>query len=340
MKQNRIPLLIILLVVILVAGYLVINPQAGQDLLVEIGLAEPALEEYTASGMIEGDSWLVSSLAGGKVEMVYVSTGQTIHAGDKLLSFDTELLELQINFLEAELNGLTAQLALLENTPDEADQKLAERYIELAETALDYAEQALDEYEDSGLEDMDEINEDLLQAGIDAAQAELDKALAQQQALENAIQETDLEQLQAALAAKESEIAQLQDSLEKQTITAPADGTISDVAVLPGEVALPGANLIKISSAASLELTVYIPEADLNWVETGQQVSFRIDGYPDTVFLGEVSSIADTAEYTPRNVQTPEERTVLVFEVKISVLSSDQRLKPGIPADVTFEVEK
>jgi multidrug resistance efflux pump len=80
---------------------------------------------------------------------------------------------------------------------------------------------------------------------------------------------------------------------------------------------------------------VYVPEADLGRVSLGQTVEVTVDAYDD-VFIGQVSHIASQAEFTPKNVQTQEERVHTVFAVNIRLGNADHRLKPGMPADATF----
>jgi HlyD family secretion protein len=85
-----------------------------------------------------------------------------------------------------------------------------------------------------------------------------------------------------------------------------------------------------------LELTVYVPVTDLGKIKIGQQVSIQVDSFPGKSYEGVVQSIADEAEFTPRNVQTVDGRRTTVFAVKIAVANVNQELKPGMPADVTF----
>ena len=76
---------------------------------------------------------------------------------------------------------------------------------------------------------------------------------------------------------------------------------------------------------------------DLNWVELGARPGIKVDSYPARSFSGEIVFISDEAEFTPRNVQTPEERTILVFAVTVRMDNPEGLLKPGLPADVILE---
>jgi HlyD family secretion protein len=100
-----------------------------------------------------------------------------------------------------------------------------------------------------------------------------------------------------------------------------------------GESATAGAALMMISDLAHVHLTIYVPEADLGRVYLGQPAEARVDAYPDRVFPGRVTYIASQAEFTPRSVQTKEERVNMVFAVKIALDNAEGILKPGMPAD-------
>jgi hypothetical protein len=112
---------------------------------------------------------------------------------------------------------------------------------------------------------------------------------------------------------------------------------ISHKLVNPGELAAPGTVLLELSDIDTVDLTVYIPETLIGQVKVGQQARVYVDAYPGEVFEGTVSFIAHEAEFTPRNVQTKEERVNLVFGVKITLDNPNHRLKPGMPADAELE---
>lgn len=143
--------------------------------------------------------------------------------------------------------------------------------------------------------------------------------------------------IRALLAAQQQAQAKLDQAmlqLEKTKITAPADGILLRSSIDQGEVAKTGANLFTMMKADQLKLKVYIPEAQLNRVQTGQTVGIQVDAYPGQTFTGKVSFISEKAEFTPKNVQTPDERTKLVFAVTIQITEGQGKIKPGMPADV------
>lgn len=96
---------------------------------------------------------------------------------------------------------------------------------------------------------------------------------------------------------------------------------------------MPGVPLLTIADLDELTLTVYVAENQLGKVQLGQPVSVTVDAYPERVFRGTVTWISSQAEFTPKNVQTQEERVSMVFGVKVKLSNLDHALKPGMPAD-------
>lgn len=124
--------------------------------------------------------------------------------------------------------------------------------------------------------------------------------------------------------------------LEKYTLKAPRDGRVLRRAVQPGEVVVPGAGLLTIADVGNLELTVYVLQRDLGTIQVGGPVVIQAEALPDAAFRGEVASVAEKAEFTPRNAQTAKDRLNLVFAVKVRLTTPDARLKPGMSVLARF----
>ncbi|MBE9508163.1 MAG: efflux RND transporter periplasmic adaptor subunit, partial [Chloroflexi bacterium] len=146
------------------------------------------------------------------------------------------------------------------------------------------------------------------EAAVQMAQAQVDALRAGATEEEIAIAEAQVEQAQAALDA----LMMLHD---KQTIVAPVGGLVLERSIHEGELAAPGATLLTLGDLDQVTLTVYVPENRLGQVLIGQRVEVRVDSFPERVFTGTVVAIAHEAEFTPRNVQTQEERVNMVFAV-------------------------
>jgi len=143
---------------------------------------------------------------------------------------------------------------------------------------------------------------------------------------------------QAALAATQAEasLALIDTQIAKMTITAPADGTILTSSIQPGEIIAPSASAMTLGRLDNLTITVYVPEDHYGELSLGQSATVMVDSFPGETFIATVSHIAEQAEFTPRNVQTIEGRTSTVFAIKLQVQDPAGKLKPGMPADVTF----
>jgi multidrug resistance efflux pump len=128
----------------------------------------------------------------------------------------------------------------------------------------------------------------------------------------------------------------LQVQLDKYTLAAPRSGVVLRRSAEPGEVALPGAPILTLADVTNLELTLYVLQQDLGRIYVGQPVELEIQALPGRVFAGAVSTVRDRAEFTPRNVQTAQDRLNLVFAVKVRVENPDQRLKPGMSVVARF----
>jgi HlyD family secretion protein len=169
-----------------------------------------------------------------------------------------------------------------------------------------------------------------LQTGLNAP-----KVQAAQKNVEQA--EAALAQARAAVGQAEANLKVIDAQIAKLTISAPADGIILTRNIQPGEVVSPGTVALTLANLSDLTLTVYIPEDRYGEVALGQVVSVTVDSFPGETFRATVVHISDRAEFTPRNVQTVEGRKTTVFAIKLRLDDPQGKLKPGMPADVTFK---
>jgi HlyD family secretion protein len=339
MRRTPIAVLVILLIVLIGLGYFLTNPEAGQDVLVEFGLAEPIEEGYLVTGILEAEVTYLAGSNGGIVLDMPVPEGQRVKEGDVLVRMDTKLLEPLLDAAQARYEASQAQLELVTADPREEDLDVTQIALEFAQTLEESAAQALEDAREFAPEVVKDEQVALAQAALDQAQAEVDLAQANLSALQKGASESEISVVEALVEAAEADVLNQRSQLESQTITAPFEGVILETFLLPGEFSLPGQPLLALADLDMLEVRVYIPEADLGWAELGDEVKVSVDAYPDRAFRGEVVHIADQAEFTPRNVQTPEERVILVYQVRIRVANPEGALKPGLPAEITLGVE-
>ncbi len=140
----------------------------------------------------------------------------------------------------------------------------------------------------------------------------------------------------AHVARAEAACTILQAQIDKMTLVSPINGVVTSRSVHPGEAVLPGVTLLTVANLDQVTLTIYVPEDKLNRVYVSQTVEVRVDSFAGRVFTGTVSYISQQAEFTPRNVQTQEERVNTVFAVKVRLPNPEHLLKPGMPADATI----
>jgi multidrug resistance efflux pump len=174
-----------------------------------------------------------------------------------------------------------------------------------------------------------ETQSQLAEAQVAVAQATLDKLEAGPTTEQVAMAEAQVRQAEAAVQLVDAQIAKL-------TLTAPISGVVSSRSAQAGETATAGTPLLTIANLDEVTLVIYIPEDRVGQIQLGQAVEVRVDSFPGRVFVGQVANIAGQAEFTPRNVQTQEERVNLVFAVKVRIPNADYALKPGMPADATI----
>jgi HlyD family secretion protein len=167
------------------------------------------------------------------------------------------------------------------------------------------------------------------QAAVEVAKANLDALKAGPTREEIAIAKAKVNRAKASLNA-------LRVQLEKMTIRAPISGLVTSLEASVGEMAIPGATLMTLASLDEVTLTIYIPTDEIGNVMVGQGVEVRVDSFPGEVFLGEVVYISPRAEFTPKNVQTREERVSMVFAVEVRLPNPEHKLKPGMPADAVI----
>jgi len=186
-------------------------------------------------------------------------------------------------------------------------------------------------------------NPQSLWAQVDAAEAQYraaEAAVAQAQAyldgLEAGATPEEIAALEAQVRQAEAQLESARTVLAKLTLTAPVGGQVVEIVGHAGELAAPGVTLITLADLEQVTLTVYVPENRLGQVQVGQSVEVRVDSFPDRVFIGRVASIATEAEFTPRNIQTADERANMVFAVKVVIPNPDRALKPGMPADAVL----
>ncbi len=274
----------------------------------------PDENKSDAYGNFEAKEITVSAQAQGEVLKMEIEKGDKLSEGQVVGQIDTTSLHLQRAELKAQKRKVLANLANLE-----AKKEVEQQQLENAKTTLRRIEN--------------------LMAGNAATQKQLDDVEGKIKLVRKQIEATVVsrQSIMAELEVIEAKKKQLADRIQKATIKNPVKGTVINKFVENGELVTPGTPLYKIANLQYLDLKVYISGAEIPHVKLGQKVQVLIDEdhEKNRELTGEVVWIADEAEFTPKVIQTKEERVKLVYAVKVRV-QNDGALKIGMPGEVNF----
>ncbi len=235
--------------------------------------------------------------------------------------------EIDIDVAEAELATAQAQLSEAEREWEDIRGGSKPEDVAYYEALIAYHAGKLEDLELGP--DPDDVA--LAEERVANAQAQLDLARAKTPTQE----QLAVAQAQLDTASADLEAAQVQVDL--LMVTAPADGVVMTSNIEPGEIIPPGTAALSVGQLDNLTVMVFIPENKYGLINLGDQAELTSDSFPEQSFDATVIRIADRAEYTPRNVQTQEERVTTVYAVELSVSNPEGMLKPGMPVDVLFE---
>ena len=276
------------------------------------------------SGTIEVDQVRLASRYGGRVLKLSAQEGDSLTNGQLLA-------ELQANELQANRDRAAAQLAEAEAGPRKEEIAAAKADWEAQVAQLDFARAEAKRAEELFAQKTISATE------RDAATmraTSLDKAAAAARArYDLLLAGTRAEQLTAARA----QLAALDAQLRETRITAPGDCVLETLNVKVGDVLAPNQPLATLLLTNHLWVRVFVPEPWLGHIRAGQAVKVRVDSFRGKDFAGTVEQIARAAEFTPRNVQTTDERVKQVFGVKVRLENSANELRAGMAADVFFQ---
>jgi HlyD family secretion protein len=260
-------------------------------------------ETILLSGTVEVIEVEISPELSAKVATLYHREGDAVEKGDPLLDLDKSELEARLREAEAAKQAAEAQSSLAR--------------AKMANAQRDY-NRILKLYEAKAISE----------SAFDAAKTAYEIA--------KNTYEVSLNQLKGVQAQVETLTLQL----EKTHLTSPITGLILERNVEAGEVVSPGMVLMTIGDLQRPWVRVYIGEPDIGRVRIGQEAFVVTDAYPKREFPGILRYIANEAEFTPKNIQTRQERIKLVYEAKVYLTNEEGILKPGMPADVSLPLEE
>lgn len=270
--------------------------------LIAIGLRNHYVKNHgpvEAGGYLEAVEVDIKPLVSGRLLSLNVDEGERVVSGDLIAIVDGAALDASWEAAEAQRRAAIDAVSAARTAYGQTERDVA-RLEALTEDAA------------------------VSRSTLDKARTKRDLALAELRAAES------------TLKVAAANVAVVEAQRKEIKIYAPQDGTVLSKNFEVGEVVSPSAPLITLAELGELEVDVYVPETYIGLINQGDDAEVGVDAYPGKKFMGEIKSIAPEAEFTPRNVQSKEERVNLVFKVKVVVPNPEGKLKPGLPCDVIF----
>jgi HlyD family secretion protein len=292
--------------------------------------------EIDASGTVEATDADLGFNAPGRVAEVMVREGDRVRKGDVLGRLEASEIEARRAAAEAQLEAARAALAEMEAGARSEEVAQARAAVRAAEQQLEDARRDLERART--LHEGGAISQEALdKAGtrFEVAGAQLEQARQRLRALEAGPRRERVRAQRAAVQAAEAAVRQATAALDYTVVTAPFDGRVTTRHRDPGETVQPGQPVVTLLDPNDRWVRIYVAEDRIGAVRIGQPAVITSDTYPDRTYDGRVVFIAREAEFTPRNVQTKEDRVKLVYAVRVEITGDpDYVLKPGTPADV------
>ena len=252
------------------------------------------------SGTIEVDEAHVAPRAAGRVQKVFAREGQMLKAGDPIVELDAAELPAQRDLAAAQVNA-------------------AQRDAEAQMAQLEFLR-------------ADAKRQQELLRNRTVSPNEAEKAASAANA-----QEKNVEAAHMRVAQANAQLAQIETQLHEMRVVAPGDSILEVLSVKVGDVLPANREVATLILPQHLWVRVYVPEKWLGYIKLNDAVRVRVDSFPARDFRGVVEQINRQAEFTPRNVQTVEDRIKQVFGVKVALGNAEDKLRAGMSADVYFD---
>lgn len=269
------------------------------------------------SGRIEGREVNIAPKIQGRISNLYKEEGDKVKSGELLCQILSDQLEAR--YKNARETAQSAFYAL----------SISEANLKKAYASYEKAKKDFERYKSLIEKDVVTKNEfELIKMQYDLARAELDAS------------QKNIYQTQAYYKATLARLKEIEADLKEAMIYSPTDGIILSRIVERGEIVNPGSSIYVIVDLNKLYAKVYVPEYRIGEIKLGDPARIYVDSYPDKYFKGKITKVYDQAEFTPKNVETKEERVKLVFGVEVSVENPEGLLKPGMPVDVVIKYKE
>lgn len=287
-----------------------------------------------ASGTLEAKYVSLSAKTGGEIKRIPLSEGIELKAGDTVACIDTEGLEIQLRSANAALAIAQAQYDMLRNGARREDIATAEANQRAA--AENNAQAMSDLARFKKLLEQNTVTQKQYDDALlryKNANEQLTAAVETLKKIRNITREEELRQasgkLEQAIAASDA----VRKTIRDACLITPIKGILVKKYFEQGETAAPNATVAKISDLSVMYMMIYVPEAEVTRIHTGDPADIFVDSSPGQPYKGKVTYVSPESEFSPKNIQTKDERTKLVFGVKVEIPNPSMNLKAGVPAD-------
>ena len=299
------------------------------------------------SGHVEATEVRLAPEMGGRVLSLNVKEGDRIQTGAVVLTIDATDLQLAIARAKTEQASAEAQLRLVRASARSEDVKQAEAQVEAAKADIPAARAELDAAtadlqrfdlllsRKSGSQkqrDDAATRRDVARARVDAAQKRVEAAEATLARVKAGARREEVAVAESRIATAQAAIASLEDQLKDATLVSPVSGVVTEKLTEMGEMVAPRAPVAVVADLDHAWADVYVPEPAVPRIALGQPATLFTDA-GGAGLTGTVTFISPKAEFTPRNVQTADERAKLVYRIRVTVDNSAGVLKQGMPVD-------
>jgi HlyD family secretion protein len=294
--------------------------------------------DLAASGTVEATEAQLGFTVPGRIDAILVREGDAVKRGQVLAVLDTA--EASARLAQALAQRDAARALLLEmqhgSRPAEIGQARATR--DAAQQRLNDAQQDFERQEElKKTEVVSQQSYDKAKAARDVAQSEFRQAEDAYRLVQQGPRPERVAGQRAQVANAEGSIAAMRVQLANMTIRAPFDGVVTVKSREPGEIVAAGSGVVSVMDRNDRWVRIYVSESRIGAVHTGLPASITSDTFHGRRYPGQVVYVSSEAEFTPKNVQTREERVKLVYAVKVRITDDAKfELKPGMPADVTL----
>ena len=295
---------------------------------------------YLVSGTVEAREVDISPKLAGRIEAIYADEGDHIKKGSLLLQMDDQQLKIQVERAISAQKAANETLRDLEAGARKEEVASAVASLEAAEATYKKSFDDLKRAEElfkEGAASKDFLEKASLQ--LDTTKTNRDMAKEKLDLLKAGTRVNVIENAKYAVQQAQHSVDELMFIKTDSRTFSPIDGIITLRSAEPGEVIASGTPVLTVINPADCYVRIYISEKVLGQVSIGQEIEVFTDSFPDKAFKGKLTYISSEAEFTPRNIQTQDERVKLVYAAKVTIKNDDLMFKPGMPVDVKIRLK-